>query len=141
VCALAHAYRGEDDEAGRLQRRAERYAMTGYGTVLDTPRLQLALHRGDLAAVESLLGEPAVRTSNWFYLSSIAAHLDGLAALGRSGRVEAEAARVRPGTYLEPFAVRALGVVRGDGELVARAASLFEALGLEWQAARTRALV
>jgi class 3 adenylate cyclase len=142
VCALAHAYRGEDGEACRLEREAAKYAMTGYGTVLDTPRLQLALHRGDLATVESLLGEPAVRTSNWFYLSSMAAHLDGLAALGEAGRVEAEAARVlRSGTYLEPFALRALGIVRGDDELVARAAGLFEGLSLEWQAARTRALV
>jgi len=142
VCALAHAYRGEDGEACRLEREAAKYAMTGYGTVLDTPRLQLALHRGDLATVESLLGEPAVRSSNWFYLSSMAAHLDGLAALGEAGRVEAEAARVfRPGTYLEPFALRALGIVRGDDELVARAAGLFEGLSLGWQAARTRALV
>jgi class 3 adenylate cyclase len=142
VCALAHAYRGEDGEARRLERAADEHAMTGYGTVLDTPRVELALHRGDLATVESLLGEPAVRTSNWFYLSSMAAHLDGLAALGEARRVEAEAARVgRPGTYLEPFALRALGIVRGDSELVERAAALFEGLGLDWQAARTRARV
>jgi tetratricopeptide (TPR) repeat protein len=142
VCALAHVYRGEDGEACRLERQAEKHAMTGYGTVLDTPRLQLALHRGDLGGVKSLLGEPAVRTSNWFYLSSMAAHLDGLAALGEAGRVEAEAARVlRPGTYLEPFGLRALGIVRGDNELVERAAGRFEGLGLNWQAARTRALV
>ncbi|HXZ56020.1 MAG TPA: adenylate/guanylate cyclase domain-containing protein [Gaiellaceae bacterium] len=141
VCALAHAYRGEDGEARRLERAADEHAMTGYGTVLDTPRVELALHRGDLATVESLLGEPAVRTSNWFYLSSMAAHLDGLAALGEAGRVEAEAAReLRPGTYLEPFALRALGIVRGDKELVERAAGLFEGLGLEWQAGRSRAL-
>ena len=94
VCALARAYRADDGEARRLEREAAKYAMAGYGTVLDTPRLQLALHRGDLAAVESLLGEPAVRASNWFYLSSMAAHLDGLAALGEVARVEAEAARV-----------------------------------------------
>jgi class 3 adenylate cyclase len=142
VCALAHAYRGEDDEARLLEQEAEGYAMTGYGTVLDTPRLQLALHRGDLATVETLLGEPAVRMSNWFYLSSMAAHLDGLAALGEAARVEAEAARVlRPGTYLEPFALRALGIVSGDNELMARAAGLFGGLGFEWQADRTRALV
>jgi hypothetical protein len=72
----------------------------------------------------------------------MAAHLDGLAALGEAVRVEAETARVlrSPGTYLEPFALRALGIVRGDDELVARAAGLFEGLGLEWHAARTRAL-
>ena len=116
--------------------------MTGYGTVLDTPRLLLALHRGDLETVESLLGEPAVRASNWFYLSSMAAHLDGLAALGAREHVEREAARtLQPGTYLEPFAIRALGLVREDEALVEEAVGRFEAFGLDWHAARTRALL
>ena len=116
--------------------------MTGYGTVLDTPRLQLALKRGDLAAVESLLGEPAVRRTNWFYLSSMAAHLDGLAALREGARVEVEATRLmKPGTYLEPFALRALGIVREDESLVERAADRFAGLGLDWHAAQTRDLL
>ena len=113
--------------------------MSGYGTVLDTPRMQLALHRGDLATVESLLGEPGIRRTNWFFLSSMAAHLDGLAALGKRERLEREAARhVKPETYLEPFAIRALGIVREDRSLVERAADRFAVLGLDWQAARTR---
>lgn len=141
VCALAHAHLGNEVESRRLEEQAEENAMTGYGTVLDTPRLLLALRRGDLAAVESLLGEPAVRSSNWFYLSSMAAHLDGLAALGKRERVETEAASARqPGTYLEPFALRALGLVREDETLLERAAEHFEALGLGWHAAGTRAL-
>ena len=131
VCALANAHLGNDDETERLEAKAEPLAMSGYGTVLDPPRLSLAIHRGDLTAVESLLGEPAVRTGNWSYLGSMAAHLDGLAALGERERVEREAARsLQPGTYLEPFALRALGLVRED-----------EAFGLEWHAARTQALV
>ena len=142
LCALANAYRGNDAETARLEAKAEPLAMSGYGTVLDTPRLLLALLRGDLTAVESLLGEPAVRASNWFYLSSMAAHLDGLAALGERERVEREAAPVlRPGTYLEPFALRALGLVREDEGLIGQAAERFEAFGLEWHAARTRALL
>jgi class 3 adenylate cyclase len=142
ACALANAHLGHDDETERLEAEAEPLAMSGYGTVLDTPRLLLAIHRGDLTAVESLLGEPAVRTSNWFYLGSMAAHLDGLAALGERERVEREAARaLRPGTYLEPFALRALGLVREDEALLGQAAEHFEAFGLEWHAARTRALV
>ena len=142
VCALARAHLGDDEEARRLEREAEAHGMTGYGTVLDTPRLQLALQRGDLAAVESLLGEPAVRRSNWFYLSSMAAHLDGLAALREGARVEHEATRLmKPGTYLEPFALRALGIVREDGSLVERAAERFAELGLAWHAARTRELL
>ncbi len=141
VCALARAYLGDEESSETLERQAEAHAMSGYGTVIDTPRLRLALHRNDLAAVASLLGNPAVRRSNWFYLSSMAAHLDGLAALGARDRVEAEAARVGPDTYLEPFALRACGIVRGDGELIAEAVELFEDLGLEWHAAETRALL
>jgi hypothetical protein len=47
---------------------------------------------------------------------------------------------LHPGTYLEPFALRALGLIREDETLVARAAERFEALGLGWHAARTRGL-
>lgn len=141
VCALAHAHLGNEAESRRLEERGEENAMTGYGTVLDTPRLQLALRRGDLAKVESLLGEPAVRSSNWFYLSSMAAHLDGLAALGKRERVEKEAdSSCQPGTYLEPFALRALGLVREDETLLERAVERFEAFGLAWHAAGTRGL-
>jgi class 3 adenylate cyclase/Arc/MetJ family transcription regulator len=142
VCALARTYLGDEEDAHRLEQEAEAHAMTGYGTVLGTPRIQLALVRGDLAAVESLLGEPGVRRSSWFYLSSMATHLDGLAALGRRARVEAEASRLlQPETYLEPFALRALGLVRDDASLIERAAGRFEAFGLEWHAARTLALL
>ena len=141
LCALANAYLGNKDDAERLEAKAEPLAMSGYGTVLDTPRLLLALHRGDLAAVESLLGEPAVRASNWFYLSSMTAHFDGLAAIGARERVEGESRRaLQPGTYLEPFALRALGIVRGDRTLLERAADRFEAFGLGWHAVRTREL-
>jgi class 3 adenylate cyclase len=142
VCALAHAYLGDTEEVERLEREGEAHLMTGYGTVLDTPRLQLALYRHDLSAVESLLGEPAVRGSNWFYLSSMAAHLDGLAAIGAPERVEDEARRaLRPGTYLEPFALRALGIVRNDPALIEQAADRFESFGLSWHAARTREML
>jgi class 3 adenylate cyclase/tetratricopeptide (TPR) repeat protein len=142
VCALAHAHLGDEEEAGRLEHEAEEHQMTGYGTVLDAPRIQLALHRNDLAAAESLLGVPGVRRTNWFYLSSMATHLDALAALGDRPRVETEAGRLlHAGTYLEPFALRALGLVREDAGVVERAADSFQAFGLEWHAARTRALL
>jgi hypothetical protein len=69
----------------------------------------------------------------------MAAHLDGLAALGARERIEDEARRaLRPGTYLEPFALRALGIVRQDRALIERAADRFESFGLGWHAARTR---
>ena len=141
VCALAQLYAGDRSEGLRLEQAAEAHSMTGYGTVLDTPRLLLALERGDLDAVAALIGEPGVRRTNWFYLSSMAAHLDGLAALGRRERVEAEATpHLRPGTYLEPFALRALGQVADDAAALARAAEAFEGLGLAWHAGRTRRL-
>jgi hypothetical protein len=35
------------------------------------------------------------------------------------------------GTYLEPFALRALGLVREDASLIERAAARFKAFGLE----------
>jgi class 3 adenylate cyclase len=142
VCALARAHLGDEEEARRLEQEAGAHAMTGYGTVPDTPRMQLALHRNDLAAVESLLGEPGIRRSYWPYLASMATHLDGLAALGERARVEAEASPfLQANTYLEPFALRALGIVREEANLIERAAGRFEALGLDWHAARTRALL
>jgi len=142
VCALARAYLGDEEEACRLEQEAGAHRMTGYGPLQDAPHVQLALHRNDLAAVEALLGEPSVRRSTLFYLSSMATHLDGLAALGERERVETEAARLlEPNTYLEPFALRALGVVREDASLIERAVGRFEALGLDWHASRTRALL
>jgi class 3 adenylate cyclase len=142
VSALARAYLGDEEEACRLEQEAGAHRMTGYGPLQDAPRVQLALHRNDLAAVESLLGKPGVRRATTYYLSSMATHLDGLAALGERERVETEAGRLlQPNTYLEPFALRALGVVREDASLIERAAGRFEALGLDWHAARTRALL
>ena len=83
-----------------------------------------------------------MRKSNWTYLSSMATYLDGLTALGETALVEAEARRViQPETYLEPFALRAVGMVHGDLRLVERAVARFEAFGLKWHATRTRALL
>jgi hypothetical protein len=47
---------------------------------------------------------------------------------------------LRPGTYPEPFALRALGIVREDEALVERAQEGFAALRLDCHAAQTRAL-
>jgi class 3 adenylate cyclase/tetratricopeptide (TPR) repeat protein len=142
VCALACAYRGDDEDAHRLEVEADAHRMTGYGTTQDTPRIRLALLRDDLDAAASLLGDPGIRRSNWSYLSAVATHLDALAALGDRARVEPFASEfLQPNTYLEPFALRALGLVREDLALMERALGRFEEFGLEWHAARTRALL
>jgi hypothetical protein len=64
-----------------------------------------------------------------------------MAALGNRAWVEARApVFLRPKIYLEPFALRALGIVRGDDELIERADERFAALGLEWHRTQTEAL-
>ena len=140
VLALAHAHMGDETEARRLEVAAREFTMTGFGTAQDTPWMRLALLRGDLDTVETLLGDPGIRRTNWFYVSSVAGYLDGLAATEQEERLEQVAAPllVRPGGYLEPFALRALGKVRADSALVARAVERFDALGLSWHAEQTR---
>ena len=56
------------------------------------------------------------------------------------GELEDAVRHAQPGTYLEPFALRTLGLVRGDPTLVAQALQRFEAMGLDWHAAKTREL-
>lgn len=70
------------------------------------------------------------------------ARLDSLGALRRYDEIEREApALLRPQTYLEPFALRALGQARGDRALLGRAATGFARLGLAAQVARTEQLL
>jgi hypothetical protein len=141
ICALARLYRGEDEGARRLEERAEEVSLEGYGLTLDSPRIRLALARGDLGKVERLVrGEE--RFQQVFHLGSTSGLLDGLAAIRDRRRVEEEAERVlKPGTYLEPFALRALGLVREDEALIEQALARFEAMGLDWYAEETRRLV
>jgi class 3 adenylate cyclase/tetratricopeptide (TPR) repeat protein len=143
VAALAAMYRGEHDEAQRLEERANEVAMEGYGFVLAAPRARLALLRGELDEVERLL--PLLtefqRGQTWFALPSAAARFDALAAVGDREAVETETAELtRPKTYLEPFALRALGLVREDPTLIDRAVAGFETMRLDWYAAETKQL-
>ena len=72
-------------------------------------------------------------------LYGTAMRLEALVALGRTGEAEAAAsALIEPGTYVEPFALRTLGITRGEPALVAQAVDRFEAIGLDWHARRTR---
>jgi class 3 adenylate cyclase len=70
-----------------------------------------------------------------------AARLDALLALGETERIEEEAAPfLEQESYAQPFALRALGVSRGDASLLSEAESRFEAMGLGWRAVETRSL-
>ena len=142
TCALAQLALGDADEAERLEREADALGMEGRPFLLDPLRIRLALERGDRKRLGDLLRERVPVRSIVWRSSYVAARLDGLAALGERDRVEAEAVpELRPGTYLEPFTLRALGRVREDEELVRQALARFEALGLDWQAAKARALL
>jgi class 3 adenylate cyclase/tetratricopeptide (TPR) repeat protein len=140
-CAIASAELGLDAETRRLEGSVAALGFEGYGQYLDAPPAHLALLRGDLDQARALLDESG---HTWLLTmdSSLfggATLLDALVRLGRKDEAEREATRLaQSGTYLEPFALRTLGLVRGDPALIARSIELFETMGLDWHAARTR---
>ena len=140
VTAVAVAQRGDAAAAAKLEARAEEIALEGYDFVLSAPRARLALQRGDVdAALAHVPPARALRVG--FALQNVAARLDTLASARDRKAVEAEAPQyLQPGTYVEPFALRALGVVREDEKLLREASERFDVLGLEWHAGETRAL-
>ncbi len=142
-CAVACAELGLDAESHRLEGDAAAHGFEGFGFWLHPPPAHMALLRGDLERVEVLLdesGETWNQTSDGS-LYGVATRLDALVALGRKKEAEADATRLaQPGTYLEPFALRTLGLVRGDPTLIAQAIERFEAMGLGWHASKTRGL-
>ena len=141
VCAVASAYAGDEAEARRLETEANALGIEGYGLTNEAPRIRLALIRGELDRVERLLAE--LREAMYFtQVAAQATRLDALAALGDRKGVEDEALPLlRPDTFLEPFALRALGLVREDAELVERAIARFDAMGLDRHAEETRGMV
>jgi hypothetical protein len=93
-----------------------------------------------LAEVERKLSEWS--PEGFLDVDGLIARLNALVALERRAEIEEEApAFVKPGTYLEPFALRALGYARGDHALTREAIKRFEAMGLDWHAAKTRNLM
>jgi class 3 adenylate cyclase len=142
ACAVACAVLGLDDEARRLETEEAALGFEGYEMWLDALRARLALIRGDLERVEALLdGSEKWCWPIWNYVNGLATRLDALVALGRAEEAVEDAERhAVPGTYLEPFALRTLGIARGDPALVAQAQERFEAMGLDWYAAQTREL-
>jgi class 3 adenylate cyclase len=143
-CAVADAYLGEEERSRALEDRANELVMEGFGTSMAAVRLRLALLRRELDMVERLVAEGGLPppAKNWWRLNTLAARLDALAVLGDRRRGEQEAPPlVVPNTYLGPFALRTLGMLRQDDRLVGRAAEAFAALGLAWHAECTRALL
>jgi class 3 adenylate cyclase/tetratricopeptide (TPR) repeat protein len=140
VCAVASAVMGDEQRAGELERAAEQLGMEGYDFALESPRVRLALLRGELPPVGETL-RPAASHNLAFGLARLAARLDALAALRDRRRVEEDAPPlIQAGTYIEPFALRALGLVRADEALVDEARERLRAMGLEWHAEQTDTL-
>ncbi len=144
LCALAEELAGDPAAAPPLLKRAGELRMEGHGLVLDGPQVRLELIRGDLDAVRRLLGEDdlVAQRRTGYHLGRISIRLDALAALRDRERIEAEApAFLKRGTYLEPFAVRALGIAREDDSLLEQAQARFGAIGLAWHAGQTESLL
>jgi class 3 adenylate cyclase/tetratricopeptide (TPR) repeat protein len=145
ACAVACAEIGLEADAERLEAAGVEQGFEGgvAGIWLDPPLAHLALLRGDLQRVDALLASSGAlwQWTTDCSLYGIATKLDALIAVGRPSEAEALATTLlEPGTYLEPFALRTLGLVRNDPGLTERAAERLDGMGLGWHAARTRAL-
>jgi class 3 adenylate cyclase len=142
LTALAAAYSGDDETAAHYERRASDVATEGYDLALAGPRTWLALVRGQIDEIDCFEAVDLARGKTWYALTAAAARLDTLAALKERSLVERDAPKLlQPGTYLEPFALRALGSVREDELLIEEAAGRFDAMGLEWHAEQSRRLL
>ncbi len=144
-CAVACGELGLEPEAQRLEEAAvgQGFQDGSMGFWLDPPPAHLALLRGDLKRLDTLLESSGAtwQMSMDGSLYALATKLEALIALGRTSEAEEAATPLlQPGTYLEPFALRTLGLVRSDPTLTAQAIERFEAMGLGWHAAKTRAL-
>jgi class 3 adenylate cyclase len=140
VCALGLVHLGEERRARMLEERALEGRVVAGPPEREPALIRLALLRGDLSEVARILERLPTTVDPWG-LDAAAARLDALALLGERDRVEEEAAPfLESDSYTRPFALRALGLVRGDRTLIARALTRFVAMGLEWQTAETRAL-
>jgi class 3 adenylate cyclase len=139
-CAAASALAGDEDEARRLESKAQGIGMDGgrwYQGWFEPPQIRLALARHDLGVVAELV--PPDFDWEWEPVSTF---LDALAALGDRERIEADAPKwLQRGTFGEPFALRALGIARGDQALLRQALERFEAMELSWHADQTRRLL
>ena len=139
-CAIAYEMIGDPTESRRLEEKAEGLGIHGYDDGFDPYRIQLAVARGDVDRIASLIENlnPDSLPDHWVRI----ALMDGLVALGDLARAESEAADwVLPGTYIEPHALRTLGVARRERSLVEQSIARFEEMGLDWHVEQTRLLL
>jgi len=140
LLAVARTREGDAAEARRLEVRAGEMGWEGYHEV-DASGLYLALARNDVDELRRRLDAEDVNAVGAWGYDSAAAFFDGLVVLGDRERIEAEApAWLKPG-YVEPFALRALGIARGDATLTRQAAERFDAIGLHSRANEAAAAV
>jgi tetratricopeptide (TPR) repeat protein len=139
-CATASALADEEDEARRLESKADGIGMEGdrwYDGWIDPPKIRLALARHELSALPKLVAHDL----DWEW-EPASTYLDALAALADRERIEAEAPKwLHPDTFSEPFALRALSVARDDPALLRQALARFQAMGLSWHADQTTHLL
>lgn len=140
TCALARVHLGDEAEARRLERVVDDFGMEGYDAWLQPSEVALAIARGDLATLERELED--WKPDGLADVEGLVTWLDAFIALDRKAEIEEEApVLVKPGTYLEPFALRALGYARHDDALLAQAIALFDGFGLDWFASQTRLML
>jgi hypothetical protein len=140
--AAASAHGGDNASARTLEARADALGLGAWEWLCEPARVRLALARHDLAELRRLVDSPSLGTQRPFVFDGAATLLDALVALGDRERIESDAPQwLQEGTYLDPFALRALGVARNDSLLLNKAAARFETMGLEWDAGETRNLV
>ncbi len=142
LCAVASAELGHGRESRKLEASAESLGMIGHDQPLSAPRTRIALARGDRDRLAELAALPFEAGGSWHGVGQSAARLDALAASRATELVEEEAPLfLSERSYLEPFALRALGIVRGDASLLEQAQERFATLGLDWHAAQTDRLL
>jgi class 3 adenylate cyclase/tetratricopeptide (TPR) repeat protein len=120
-CALASSYSGDDTESERLEADAAAQTLEGQPSYYYAHRLRLMLARADRPGLERLVGSFDLGSlpDSPYRFDQPPAVLDTFVALRDHEAIEMSAPRwLRAGTYAEPFAMRALGVARGDADLL-----------------------
>jgi class 3 adenylate cyclase/tetratricopeptide (TPR) repeat protein len=146
IQAVAHESVGRRRDARRFEQLAEELVRDLEGRDLSTLRARLALARGDPQRALETIRDPTTSQQHlwwWFRLPAFTVYLDVQAMTGARNEVErvAELALGAGNVLLHPFAERALGQVRGDPDLIRRAAERFRAMGLYSRSQETAALL